>query len=297
MLEDVDRRTRRGAAMKSHDGPRDTAGDHPAEPRDRAARPARATTCSCTPGRTTTTGCSGRLLPGAGRRGAGRLPGGPRARLRRPGRRRSSQRIEDCCSESSGPIDCCVLGDTNSGLAAIVARRLRHPGLPHGGRQPLLRRPRARGGEPPRHRSLQHRADALHRAEPGEPACARGSKRERIFVTGNPICEVIEHYERRIAQSRVRNKLGVDTGEYFLVTMHRAENVDAPAAAAVLLSRAVGWSQSDYGLPVIVSVHPRTATEIAAIRPRRPTSSLVTSRRAARLLRLRRARTAGASAS
>ena len=104
--------------------------------------------------------------------------------------------IERGASRRSGPTALLILGDTNSGLAAFVAKRHGHPGLPHGGRQPLLRRPRARGGQPPRHRPLQRRADALHRAQPGRTCCARASPAQRIFVTGNPIHEVIDALSR-----------------------------------------------------------------------------------------------------
>ena len=75
--------------------------------------------------------------------------------------------------ERERPDRVLILGDTNSGLAAIVAARLGIPGVPHGGGQPVLRRPRARGDQPPDHRSLQHRADAVHRAQQGQPGARR----------------------------------------------------------------------------------------------------------------------------
>ena len=86
--------------------------------------------------------------------------------------------------------------------AAIVAKRARHPGLPHGGGQPLLRRPRARGGQPAHHRPQQRRADALHRAQPRRICCARASSGERIFVTGNPIHEVLDALRARRSTRR-----------------------------------------------------------------------------------------------
>jgi UDP-N-acetylglucosamine 2-epimerase (non-hydrolysing) len=49
---------------------------------------------------------------------------------------------------------------------------------------------------------------------------------ERIFVTGNPIKEVLDHYAPKIASSHVMEGLGLERGGYFLVTLHRAENVD-----------------------------------------------------------------------
>jgi UDP-N-acetylglucosamine 2-epimerase (non-hydrolysing) len=88
-----------------------------------------------------------------------------------------------------------------------------------------------------------------------------GVARQRIFVTGNPIFEVLEHYREQIAASKVHAELGVDPGQFFLVTLHRAENVDDPARLASffagLSAVADRWAE-----PMIVSVHPRTADVI-----------------------------------
>ena len=150
------------------------ARDHPAEPR----HPACSTVLRPRP-----RAHRPELRPAAERRV---LPRARRARARRASRRASATGFADQigahprpgptrCSQREQPDRLLILGDTNSGLAAIVAARRGHPGLSHGGRQPLLRRPRARGGQPPRHRPLQHDPDALHRAQQGEPG-ARGHR-------------------------------------------------------------------------------------------------------------------------
>jgi UDP-N-acetylglucosamine 2-epimerase (non-hydrolysing) len=84
-----------------------------------------------------------------------------------------------------------------------------------------------------------------------------GISGERIYVTGNPIYEAIQHYDPQIRQSGVLRDLGVEQGKYFLVTMHRAENVDVEERLK-RLTVAMNRLQQKYGLPVIISTHPHT---------------------------------------
>ncbi len=78
-----------------------------------------------------------------------------------------------------------------------------------------------------------------------------------VYVVGNPIFEVIQHFSPQIAQSTALRELGLAPNGYFLVTMHRAENVDvAPRLAAIV--QALDLLQKKHGLPVIVSTHPHT---------------------------------------
>jgi UDP-N-acetylglucosamine 2-epimerase (non-hydrolysing) len=86
---------------------------------------------------------------------------------------------------------------------------------------------------------------------------------ERIFVTGNPIKEVIDRYEDKIAASRVLEILDVEEGKYFLVTMHRAENVDIEDRLRSLME-AFSLLHREYGYPVICSFHPRTRAKVEA---------------------------------
>jgi len=80
---------------------------------------------------------------------------------------------------------------------------------------------------------------------------------ERIYVTGNPIFEVLTYYETEIDRSDILQQLGLEPGRFFLVTMHRAENVDVEHRLRNL-AKAFGMLQREYQLPVIVSTHPRT---------------------------------------
>ena len=84
---------------------------------------------------------------------------------------------------------------------------------------------------------------------------------ERIFVIGNPILEVIEHYQPQIDCSSVLKKLTLNPGRYFLVTLHRAENVDVERRL-VDFAEAFGVLSARYECPVIVSTHPRTAMKM-----------------------------------
>jgi UDP-N-acetylglucosamine 2-epimerase (non-hydrolysing) len=108
-----------------------------------------------------------------------------------------------------------------------------------------------------------------HRSK--ENLLREGIERRRIFVTGNPIREVIEAHRTAIESSHVLDSLQVSPRAYALATVHRAENVDDTRrlfAIVESLDRVV----EGFGLPVIVSVHPRTADRMsrAGIAPRRP---------------------------
>jgi UDP-N-acetylglucosamine 2-epimerase (non-hydrolysing) len=84
-----------------------------------------------------------------------------------------------------------------------------------------------------------------------------GIEGERVYVTGNPINEVIVHYDKRINGSKIMSKLNLEKGEYFLVTMHRQENVDDKNRLNDL-TQALILLQKEYKFPVICSLHPRT---------------------------------------
>ena len=90
-----------------------------------------------------------------------------------------------------------------------------------------------------------------------------GIEGHRVFVTGNPIHEVIRHHEPRIAASGILRELGVEAGRFFLVTMHRAENVDVESRLSGLTT-ALDRLHRDHAVPVIVSTHPRTEAKMRA---------------------------------
>jgi UDP-N-acetylglucosamine 2-epimerase (non-hydrolysing) len=78
---------------------------------------------------------------------------------------------------------------------------------------------------------------------------------ERIFVTGNPIYEVIQHYSPQINQSRILEDLSIAVGKFFLITQHRTENVGNEIRLRQFV-QAFDLLQKKYSLPLIVSTHP-----------------------------------------
>ena len=84
-----------------------------------------------------------------------------------------------------------------------------------------------------------------------------GIHSERIYVTGNPIKEVLDHYRKQIDASKIMQKLGVKKGKFFLATLHRAENVDVPERLDNFVE-AFNVLASEYRMPIIWSVHPHT---------------------------------------
>ena len=149
-----------------------------------------------------------------------------------------------------------VLGDTNSSLAAIMAKRLAIPvyHMEAGNRCYDDRVP-----EEVNRRIIDHTSDVLmpYTERSRQNLLREGVPGECIYVTGNPIYEVIQHYEPQISRSKILSDLGLESGRYFMVTMHRAENVDVEWRLRGVTT-ALGRLQQEYKMPVIVSTHPRT---------------------------------------
>lgn len=154
-----------------------------------------------------------------------------------------------------------VLGDTNSALAALVAKRL---GIAVYHMEAGNRAFDDRVPEELNRRVVDHASDVLlpYTERSRQNLLREGIPPQRIYVTGNPIFEVLTHYAAQIAASDILARLGLAAGAYFLVTLHRAENVDEPVRFSRLLA-ALGRLQTTYGVPVIVSTHPRTQHRLA----------------------------------
>lgn len=163
-----------------------------------------------------------------------------------------------------------ILGDTNSGLAALMASRM---GIPVYHMEAGNRCYDNRVPEETNRRIIDHCSTILmpytHRSK--ENLLREGIDRQRIFVTGNPIYEVLEAYALKIAESRIHAQLDIQPGAFFLVTMHRAENVDLPERLVHIVN---GLDQiaNTYDQPVIVSLHPRTKAKMRqfGIAPKSP---------------------------
>ncbi|MFI5486969.1 non-hydrolyzing UDP-N-acetylglucosamine 2-epimerase [Micromonospora echinaurantiaca] len=158
-----------------------------------------------------------------------------------------------------------VLGDTNSCIAALMARRMRVPvyHMEAGNRCFDLNVP-----EETNRRLVDHVADfnLVYTEHARRNLLAEGLHPRRILHTGSPMREVLEHYRADIAASTILRQLELTSGRYFLVSAHREENVDRPDRLARLLEclRAV---RDRWGYPVLVSTHPRTRKRLEALAP------------------------------
>jgi UDP-N-acetylglucosamine 2-epimerase (non-hydrolysing) len=159
--------------------------------------------------------------------------------------------------ESERPDRVLVLGDTNSGLAAIVAARA---GVPVFHMEAGNRCYDNRVPEEVNRRIIDHCSTILmpYTERSKENLVREGIERERIFVTGNPIFEVLEQYREPIDGSAALAHHGLKAGGYLLATLHRAENVDVESRLRRLLG-ALAAAGARHNVPVMVSVHPRTA--------------------------------------
>ncbi|WP_412740723.1 non-hydrolyzing UDP-N-acetylglucosamine 2-epimerase [Krasilnikovia sp. MM14-A1259] len=163
--------------------------------------------------------------------------------------------IEQAITEER-PDALLVLGDTNSCIAALMARRMKVPvyHMEAGNRYFDLNVP-----EETNRRMVDHVSDfnLVYTEHARRNLLAEGLHPRRIMHTGSPMREVLEHYRPKIDASTVLRRLELEPGGYFLVSAHREENVDDPVRLGRLVSclRAV---RDEWDLPVLVSTHPRT---------------------------------------
>jgi UDP-N-acetylglucosamine 2-epimerase (non-hydrolysing) len=158
-----------------------------------------------------------------------------------------------------------ILGDTNSCVVAYMARRMKVPvyHMEAGNRCFDLNVP-----EETNRRLVDHVCDfnLVYTEHARRNLLAEGLPPRRILLTGSPMREVLDHYRAAIDGSDVLARLGARAGGYFLVSAHREENVDCPDRLTRLLEclRAV---HAAWGLPVLVSTHPRTRKMLQRLTP------------------------------
>ena len=155
-----------------------------------------------------------------------------------------------------------ILGDTNSGLAAIIARRL---GISVYHMEAGNRCYDDRVPEEVNRRVIDHSSSVLmpYTNRSRENLLAEGFPGNRIYVIGNPIKQVIDQFSEKIATSAALEELGLERGKFFLVTLHRAENVDIESRLRSLLD-ALALLHEEFGFPVVCSLHPRTRSKMDA---------------------------------
>jgi UDP-N-acetylglucosamine 2-epimerase (non-hydrolysing) len=149
-----------------------------------------------------------------------------------------------------------ILGDTNSGLSALVARRLGVPvyHMEAGNRCYDFRVP-----EEANRKIIDHLSSVLmpYTNRSRENLLREGISPNDIYVTGNPIYEVLRKFDSQIASSGILSDLNIPEKQFFLVTMHRAENVDSEQRLRGILD-GLSMLYERYRFPIICSVHPRT---------------------------------------
>ena len=169
----------------------------------------------------------------------------------------------DAVLEQVQPDAILILGDTNSCLSAIPAKRRKIPifHMEAGNRCFDQRVP-----EETNRRIVDHTADInlTYSDIAREYLLREGLLPDRIIKTGSPMYEVLHHYKARIDESDAVTRLGLVEGEYFVVSAHREENIDSPVNFAKLVE-ALNNVAETYGLPVIVSTHPRTQKKVDAL--------------------------------
>lgn len=149
-----------------------------------------------------------------------------------------------------------VLGDTNSALAAISAKRLKVPifHMEAGNRCFDENLP-----EETNRRIVDHIADVnlCYSEHARRYLNAEGTAKERTYVTGSPMAEVLSANMEKIMASNVLEKLGLEKGKYILLSAHREENIDNEKNFFALME-AVNQMAETYQMPIIYSTHPRS---------------------------------------
>jgi UDP-N-acetyl-L-fucosamine synthase len=156
-----------------------------------------------------------------------------------------------------------VLGDTNSCLSVIPAKRRKIPifHMEAGNRCFDQRVP-----EETNRRIVDHTADVnlTYSSIAREYLLREGLPPDLVIKTGSPMFEVLTHYRPQIDASDVLNRLALTEGSYFVVSAHREENIDSPRSFGKLVD-VLNAVAEVYKLPVIVSTHPRTQKRIDAM--------------------------------
>lgn len=158
-----------------------------------------------------------------------------------------------------------VLGDTNSSLSAIIAKRMHIPifHMEAGNRSFDWDVP-----EEVNRRIVDHISDfnLCYTEHARRYLIQEGIHPKTIFVTGSPYAEIYAHYGSLIAKNAILRELKVAPRKYFLVSVHREENVEREDRTRELFGSLANLARM-YAMPIVLSVHPRTQKKLAALGP------------------------------
>ena len=156
-----------------------------------------------------------------------------------------------------------ILGDTNSAISGIIARRMKIPvyHMEAGNRSFDRNVP-----EETNRKLVDHIADfnLVYTEHARRHLLSEGMQHRRIYLTGSPMREVLEHFRPQIEASDVVARLGLTQSEYFIVSLHREENVDNTQRLGTLVDT-LNTLAEKYDMPIIVSTHPRTRKRLDAL--------------------------------
>lgn len=156
-----------------------------------------------------------------------------------------------------------VLGDTNSAISAIMARRMKIPvyHMEAGNRSYDRNVP-----EETNRKLVDHISDfnLVYTEHARRHLLSEGMQHRRIYLTGSPMREVLDFYRDRIESSNILERLELKARGYFIVSLHREENVDSSARLMQLVST-LNTLASRHDMPIIVSTHPRTRKRLDAL--------------------------------
>ena len=162
--------------------------------------------------------------------------------------------------EKENPDAVLVLGDTNSCLSVIAAKRRKIPifHMEAGNRCFDLRVP-----EEINRKIIDHISDVniTYSSIARDYLIQEGIKPDLIIKSGSPMKEVLDYYKEKILKSKILNKLNLEKNEYYLVSIHREENVDCEENLTKI-NKILNKLSQTYKLPVIFSTHPRTKERI-----------------------------------
>ncbi len=156
-----------------------------------------------------------------------------------------------------------ILGDTNSSIAGIIAKRLKIPiyHMEAGNRCFDFNVP-----EEINRRIIDHIADfnLVYTEHARRHLLSEGLHHRRVYLTGSPMYEVLNYYKKKIENSNILDQLDLNEKDYFVISTHREENVDNPEnlnKILIILNSLV----EEYNKPVIVSTHPRTKNRLESV--------------------------------